>query len=76
MNSDGLLQIGVFYGGPSDEHEVSCSSANVELLPDRTNGALRVVCAESPEKQLARIDVAFPVMHGAFGEDRVFQGGR
>jgi D-alanine-D-alanine ligase len=129
MNSDGLLQIGVFYGGPSDEHDVSCSSAKavvrnlpsdryalqaigvtktgrfllmprealdaartepaatvaiddrlaiggtpVELLPDRTNRALRVVCAESPGKQLARIDVAFPVLHGAFGEDGVIQG--
>jgi D-alanine-D-alanine ligase len=124
-----LLQVGVFYGGPSDEHDVSCASAKavvrnlpgdryalhgigitrtgrfmllprdsldaargepasgvaiddrlpvagtaVELLPNRADGSLSVVSAEEPGRALARVDVAFPVMHGAFGEDGVFQG--
>ena len=124
-----LLQIGVFSGGPSAEHDVSRASAKavvrnlradryalhaigvtqtgqfmmlprealenaratattqvaiddllpitgtpVELLPHRTDGSLSVVCASDPSRTLARVDVAFPVMHGAFGEDGVFQG--
>ncbi|MEY9855442.1 D-alanine-D-alanine ligase [Catenulispora sp. GAS73] len=129
-NSDnGLLQVGIFYGGPSAEHDVSCASAKavarnlradryalhaigvtrsgqfmllpaealeyartgpvpevaiddllpiagtpVELLPHRSDGSLSVVYASDPSRVLARIDVAFPVLHGAFGEDGVFQG--
>ncbi|WP_194921385.1 D-alanine--D-alanine ligase family protein [Catenulispora rubra] len=124
-----LLQVGVFYGGPSSEHDVSCASAKsvlrhlrddryalhaigvtktggfmllppealhavrdapapevaiddrlpvagtpVELLPNRADGSLSVVSAGEPGRVLARIDVAFPVMHGAYGEDGVFQG--
>jgi D-alanine-D-alanine ligase len=124
-----LLQVGIFYGGPSAEHDVSCASAKavvrnlradryalhaigvtktgqfmmlprealeyartgpapevaiddllpiagtpVELLPHRSDGSLSVVYASDPSRVLARIDVAFPVMHGAFGEDGVFQG--
>lgn len=126
---NGLLQVGIFYGGPSAEHDVSCASARavvrnlradryalhaigvtktgqfmmlprealeyartgpapqvaiddllpiagtpVELLPHRSDGSLSVVYASDPSRVLARIDVAFPVMHGAFGEDGVFQG--
>ncbi|WP_194921048.1 D-alanine--D-alanine ligase family protein [Catenulispora rubra] len=124
-----LLQVGIFYGGPSAEHDVSCASAKavvrnlradryalhaigvtksgqymllpaealeyartgpvpqvaiddllpiagtpVELLPHRSDGSLSVVYASDPSRVLARIDVAFPMMHGAFGEDGVFQG--
>lgn len=124
-----LLQVGIFYGGPSDEHDVSCASARavvrnlqhdryalhaigvtktgrflllphealeyartetmpevaiddllpiagtpVELLPNRADGTLSVVNANDPGTVLARIDVAFPVLHGAFGEDGVIQG--
>ncbi len=126
---NGLLQVGVFYGGPSDEHDVSRASAKalvrnlpgdryalhaigvtktgrfmllprealeyartesttdvaiddllpiagtpVELLPNRADGALSVVRAGDPGTVLARVDVAFPVLHGAFGEDGVIQG--
>jgi D-alanine-D-alanine ligase len=129
MNVDDRMQIGVFFGGPSAEHDVSCASAKavvrvlpsdryglvvvgvtrsggfvllseaavenarsdrlsaaalddrleavgrpVELLPDRSRRALRVVAADRPDVQLARIDVAFPVLHGPYGEDGVFQG--
>jgi D-alanine-D-alanine ligase len=129
ISTNDLLQIGVFYGGPSDEHDVSRASASavvrnlptdryalhaigvtktgrfmmlppealeyarstptpdvaiddllpiagtpVELLPNRDDGSLSVVYAPDPSTVLARIDVAFPVLHGAFGEDGVIQG--
>ncbi|WP_194916943.1 D-alanine--D-alanine ligase family protein [Catenulispora rubra] len=124
-----MFQVGIFYGGPSSEHDVSCASAKsvlrnlsrdryivhaigvtrsrrfmllppeaveyarnepapsvpiadrlpiggipVELIPHRADGSLSVVHAQDPAHQVARIDVAFPVMHGAFGEDGVIQG--
>lgn len=129
MKISDRIQIGVFFGGPSAEHEVSCASAKavvrglpsdryglrvigvtrrgrfvllseetveqarssrpgpvaiedrleivgtpVELLPDRDRRALRIVARDSPQVDLGRVDVAFPVMHGAYGEDGVFQG--
>jgi D-alanine-D-alanine ligase len=46
----------------------------VELLPDRDARSLVVVDASRPDVQLARVDVAFPVMRGLFGEDGAFQG--
>ncbi|HEV2372157.1 MAG TPA: D-alanine--D-alanine ligase family protein [Streptosporangiaceae bacterium] len=114
------LRVGVVFGGPSPEHDVSRASAagvvralprdlfepvvvgisrsgRMMLIPAETvsrlgaSGALaaegtdvilagdggagaRVLSAEPPHERLASVDVVFPVMHGPFGEDGVFQG--
>jgi D-alanine-D-alanine ligase len=118
------LAVGVVYGGPSAEHEVSAASALAvirglratrfrpvaigiardgcwrlpparaveEAVAARPDGPAirdrltaegppvelrhggRLVCAESPEAVIERLDVMFPVVHGPYGEDGVLQG--
>jgi D-alanine-D-alanine ligase len=121
--------VGILFGGPSPEHEVSCSSAlavframpadrfrtvlvgidrergfvlidaeeaeqlrqprpGVRVIDDRLEvrgrpvrlrerpGTSRVdvVTDDRPDEPLAVLDVVFPVLHGAYGEDGVLQG--
>jgi D-alanine-D-alanine ligase len=72
-------------GGRSSEHEISLASARsvvgglreagfevvpVEIAPDGRWG----IDAARPDELLAGFDVAFPALHGPFGEDGTVQG--
>jgi D-alanine-D-alanine ligase len=46
----------------------------VVLPGDPTAGGLRVLGAEVIPAELGRVDVVFPVLHGAYGEDGTIQG--
>lgn len=83
------LKVAVIFGGRSSEHEVSLQSGAsvgeglraaghevVEVLIERDG---RWVCggeevALRPAGGLLGVDVAFPVLHGPFGEDGTVQG--
>ena len=83
------LRVAVLAGGRSSEHEVSLSSARavrdgllagghevlwVEISRDggwRCDGEL---LSPTPGRGLLEADVAFPVLHGPFGEDGTVQG--
>ncbi len=87
--SSGALTVAVLAGGPSAEHEVSLSSGAavreglaeaghetvwVEIGRD---GAWRCEGRElsfTPGRGLLAVDVAFPALHGPFGEDGTVQG--
>ncbi|WP_329245018.1 D-alanine--D-alanine ligase [Actinoallomurus sp. NBC_01490] len=122
--SDERIAVGVIFGGPSAEHEVSAASALSVvrgLRPDRYRPVVigvtgdgrwvlvpaetveevaarksagpaiqdrlpveggevelrrggRLVSPDAPDVVLERLDVAFPVIHGPYGEDGVIQG--
>lgn len=101
-----MTTVAVFFGGRSEEHEVSCVSAvsTVEALRSRGYDVVAVgidrdgsfhladpdrdplvadgadVSIEVPggglvtDGDLVEVDVAFPVLHGPFGEDGTIQG--
>jgi D-alanine-D-alanine ligase len=121
---DGRTRVGVLFGGPSAEHEVSAASALSvvrgldadryrpvvigigrdgrwmllssqaveEAVARRSTGPAiqdglvaegsevelrrggRLVLADAPDTVAERLDVAFPVIHGPYGEDGVIQG--
>ncbi len=73
------LKIGVLFGGKSAEHEVSLQSArNVIKALDKKKYI--IVLIKIPKNGhidfslIKKVDVAFPVMHGPFGEDGSIQG--
>ena len=78
------MKVGILYGGRSAEHEVSCMSAKNVIK--RLSGHELVLFEISQEglwngkqflemaHQLQGLDVVFPVLHGAFGEDGTIQG--
>ena len=81
--------VAVLAGGRSSEHEVSLSSAAsvrdalreaghevraVELAPDGTWSHEGEELTLRPARGLLDADVAFPVLHGPFGEDGTVQG--
>jgi D-alanine-D-alanine ligase len=74
------LRVAVLAGGPSAEHEVSLESARAVLdaLPkERFDPVLVVIDRQghwSRELRKGAVDIAFPVLHGPFGEDGVVQG--
>ncbi|MBV6430175.1 MAG: D-alanine--D-alanine ligase A [Bryobacteraceae bacterium] len=80
------LRVAVIYGGRSGEHEISLRSAKsiIEALdPDRYHILHYLISKEGrwspkpiqPEPGAnAHIDVAFPILHGTFGEDGTVQG--
>jgi D-alanine-D-alanine ligase len=85
----GRLKVAVIAGGRSSEHDVSLSSGagvragleqgghEVEWVEIATDGAWlhegeRLLLA--PGERLLDADVAFPVLHGPFGEDGTVQG--
>jgi D-alanine-D-alanine ligase len=101
-----MARVAVFFGGRSEEHEVSCVSAVSALAALRSMGHHTIavgidragvfhlsdpiaepLVAEGPivtvevpggrllshESQID-VDVAFPVLHGPFGEDGTIQG--
>jgi D-alanine-D-alanine ligase len=56
-------------GGPAIENRLVAEGTEVEL---RRGG--RLVASDAPDVVLERLDVAFPVIHGPYGEDGVIQG--
>jgi D-alanine-D-alanine ligase len=79
------LRVAVLYGGRSGEHEVSVRSARAVIeamdpakyevaeyfIDKRGKWSPRPI---QPEPGAQAIDVVFPVLHGAFGEDGTVQG--
>jgi D-alanine-D-alanine ligase len=78
-------RVAVLLGGRSSEHEISLASARsvvgglreagfevvpIEISPDGRWG----IDAARPDELLAGFDVAFPALHGPFGEDGTVQG--
>jgi D-alanine-D-alanine ligase len=85
----GPLRVAVLAGGRSSEHEVSLSSAAsvrdgladsghdvawIEIGRDGTWRHEGEPLSVSPGAGLLEADVAFPVLHGPFGEDGTVQG--
>jgi D-alanine-D-alanine ligase len=84
------VRVAVLHGGRSSEHEVSLSSAEsviagvaaaghevVPVLLERSGGwrgPAGEPLALAPGAGLLSADVAFPVLHGPFGEDGTVQG--
>ncbi|MFD1933372.1 D-alanine--D-alanine ligase family protein [Nonomuraea mangrovi] len=74
------LRVAVLAGGPSAEHEVSLQSAQAVLhaLPRELYEPTALIIDRQGRwpLELGRdlFDVAFPVLHGPFGEDGVLQG--
>ncbi len=75
------LRIGVIFGGKSVEHEVSVVSARniIKALDREKYKVIPIHIKRMGNSQLGRkifnkIDVIFPVIHGAFGEDGTLQG--
>jgi D-alanine-D-alanine ligase len=89
MSSAPLLTVALLAGGRSSEHEVSLASGRavrdgleragheVHWVEIGRDGAWRRAAEElslSPGEGLLGADVAFPVLHGPFGEDGTVQG--
>jgi D-alanine-D-alanine ligase len=55
--------------GPAIQDRLTAAGTEVEL---RRGG--RLVSSDAPDVVLEQLDVVFPVMHGPYGEDGVFQG--
>src|SRR6202165_3741698 len=80
------LRVAVIYGGRSGEHDVSLRSAKsiIDAMdPEKYKVIHYVISKEgkwrpkpiTPEPHMnPEIDVAFPVLHGTFGEDGTVQG--
>ncbi len=73
------LAIGVLYGGPSSEREVSIESGeNVASALEKAGHDVHRVLLDgsftAKDAQSLGIDVAFLALHGEFGEDGVIQG--
>ncbi|QQS22627.1 D-alanine--D-alanine ligase [bacterium] len=77
------MRVGIFYGGPSKEHEVSVISAS-EVYKHIDRNKYDVYQFEvsksgqwpegvSPENIKSKIDFALIIMHGAYGEDGTIQ---
>src|ERR1022692_2793184 len=59
--------------GLSGGGTLHAAGPGVMLASDGGSGA-QGLSAQPPHERLAYVDVVFPVMHGPFGEDGVFQG--
>ena len=82
-NKNKKLRVGVFYGGPSKEHDVSISSAKA-ILQHIDKDKYSVVGIKisktgkwpkgyNTENIKSKIDFALIAMHGAYGEDGTIQ---
>ena len=89
VQSTGTLTVAVLAGGRSSEHEISISSGEsvregllaaghdgvwVQIDEDGTWRAGEERLAMVPGEGLLGADVAFPALHGPFGEDGTVQG--
>jgi D-alanine-D-alanine ligase len=61
-------------GGSGELPEVDASRPVLSTLQDGATGALVVHEPGEGARQLDRVDVVFPVLHGPFGEDGTVQG--
>jgi D-alanine-D-alanine ligase len=76
------LVVGLIHGGKSAEHEISLLSAqNIFEAIDKTKYEPVMIKIDKSGKweldgglESAHIDVAFPILHGPFGEDGTIQG--
>src|SRR5207249_5994046 len=80
------LRVAVIYGGRSGEHEISIRSAEsiMKAMDESKYEILQYFISKEgkwrpvpilPEPDAHKdIDVAFPVLHGTFGEDGTVQG--
>jgi D-alanine-D-alanine ligase len=83
------LRVAVLAGGRSSEHDVSLASGEtvregliaaghevvwIEIGEDGVWREAGEVVSVTPGRGLAGVDVAFPVLHGPFGEDGTVQG--
>jgi D-alanine-D-alanine ligase len=74
--------VGLIYGGKSAEHEISLLSAqNILEAIDKTRYEPVMIKIDKSGKweidgvfESVHIDVAFPILHGPFGEDGTIQG--
>jgi len=77
-NATKKLKVAIICGGFSTESEVSRSSANAVAKALRNSYAdihVLELDSELPKKLISdNFDVAFPVLHGAIGEDGTIQG--
>jgi D-alanine-D-alanine ligase len=65
------LALGADQGLP----EITAASGNAVVLPgDPTSGGLIVLDPADGARALGDVDVVFPVLHGAYGEDGTIQG--
>ena len=81
-----MTRVAVIYGGRSGEHEVSLRSAKsiIDAMDPKRYKVLHYLISKEgkwsprpivPEpRSNPEIDVVFPVLHGAFGEDGTIQG--
>lgn len=77
------LKVGIFYGGPSAEHEVSVSSANqiFQYIDKQKYNPVKIKVSKTGKWQSgysiqnlkSKIDFAFIAMHGSYGEDGTIQ---
>lgn len=75
----GKLRVAILYGGKSPEHNVSILSAMqiMEALNREKYEPVPILIDRKGKFQielLQGVDVAFPVLHGPFGEDGTMQG--
>lgn len=81
------LKVAVVYGGKSGEHEVSILSASSiienidkskyeikEIFIDKKGNWFVSRSRSSVSESLGGVDIAFPVLHGSYGEDGTIQG--
>lgn len=73
--TDGMVTVNVVCGGSSAEREVSLRSgaAVVQALADAGYKVRSLDLATSSMEEIVACDVVFPVLHGAGGEDGIFQ---
>jgi D-alanine-D-alanine ligase len=75
------LKVGVVFGGPSSEHEVSLNSGK-NVLRNLDTKKYTAIAIKIPKKvnwlipfiqKVKKVDVAFLALHGRFGEDGKIQ---
>ncbi len=82
-----LKTVAVIFGGKSAEHEVSIISGKsiaknlnrkkfkvTEIFIDKKGGWFKNGKKQKAEEILQNVDIAFPVLHGTYGEDGTIQG--
>ncbi len=73
------IKVAIIFGGKSAEHEVSLQSAKniIRAIDKKKYWVVPIKIAKNGRfdfKKLCSVDVAFPVLHGPFGEDGTIQG--
>jgi len=82
-----LKTVAVIYGGKSAEHEISIISGKsiaknldrkkfkaIEIFIDKNGSWAKAGKKQAAEACLAKADIAFPALHGNYGEDGTIQG--